>query len=79
MHIQCTCKEDGRRLTQQQQQDKEADVVPSSAEYAFLGTGVAGPTEVWLDDVLIKGSGVQACYEAVSRDPRCERDYFTLQ
>ena len=46
------------------------------AEYTFVGTGCAGPKEIWnLGNA--KGQGVRACYEAVKLDQRCTKDYFT--
>ena len=45
-------------------------------EYLFVGTGVAGPNEIW-NVGNAKGQGASACYEAVKLDQRCEKDYFT--
>ena len=46
------------------------------AEYSFVGTGVAGPSDIW-DVGNAMGQGVTACYEAVKLDQRCAKDYFT--
>ena len=49
---------------------------PPDAEYTLFGTGDIGPDRIW-NVGKAKGQGVQACYEAVKLDERCEKDYFT--
>ena len=44
--------------------------------YALAGTGVAGPTELWLWYGAALGQGVRACFEAVLAEPQC-LDYFS--
>ena len=39
-------------------------------DYTFVGTGVAGPNEIW-DLESGRGQGVAECYEAVKLDQRC--------
>jgi len=47
----------------------------TGGEYTEIGNGVAGPTEIW-NVGGAKGKGVEACYQAVLQDRRCN-GYFT--
>lgn len=44
--------------------------------YAYGGLGVAGGHEIWDVDTA-SGLGEQSCFEAVMKDARCNKDYFT--
>jgi hypothetical protein len=48
----------------------------TQAAYSLVGRGVAGGMEIW-NVGNAQGAGVQACYEAVVADNRCNKDYFT--
>ena len=53
-------------------------ILVGDAQYTPVGTGVAGPNEIWwVNGGNAMGQGVTACYEAVKLDQRCAKDYFT--